>query len=144
MKVRLRTDISGTRNGEPWPSAGSEIDLPDEEAVALVRSGDARAVNTKDADVELREPPTGTPESAKRNTITRERQARSKRAHEPLNLGAADENQPAEDDNGPRLPEVNASESAAVESPSEPTQSEGGPSGDTAKPSEGKSSKSGK
>jgi hypothetical protein len=77
----------------------------------------------------------------KHATITRERSSRSKRAHEPVNLGAAAQEQPVEDDNGPRLPEVNASESAKVEDPTVATQSEDGPSGDTAKPSVGKSKK---
>lgn len=69
------------------------------------------------------------------DTTTRERQSRGKRAHEPLDLDQADAEQPVEDDNGPRLPEINAAESAKVEDPSQPTQSEGGPTGDTKKAS---------
>jgi hypothetical protein len=72
------------------------------------------------------------------DTTTRERQSRSKRAHEPVDLDAADEQQPVEDDNGPRLPEVNAAESAKVEDPAQPTQSDEQVSGDTRKPSVGK------
>jgi hypothetical protein len=124
MKVVLRHDISGTRNGEPWPPAGAELDLPDAEAAPLLASGAARPVNTKDAEVEKRVAEAAgaaldesTKATVKRATVTRERQAVSKRAHEPVNLGVADDNQPAEDVNGPRLPEVAAAESATVEDP---------------------------
>ena len=135
MKVTLKGQLSGSRDGVPWPPAGSEIDLPQDEALGLIQSGLARAVNAKDADVETRvvlDP--ATEAQVKAATTTRERASRSKRAHEPLNLAAADEKQPAEDDNGPRLPEVNAAASAKVEDPAQPTQSEDGPSGATAKP----------
>lgn len=68
------------------------------------------------------------------DTITRERQSRSKRAHEPTDIELADDEQPVEDDNGPRLPEVNGPESAKVEDPAQPTQSTDDVSGDTKKP----------
>jgi hypothetical protein len=44
------------------------------------------------------------------DTTTRERTTVAKRAHEPLDLDAADEDQPAEDGNGPRAAEVNPGE----------------------------------
>lgn len=141
MKVTLRSDIAGTRDGKDWPSAGSQMDLPDDEALALLRSGDAVAVNDKDGDVEKRVAEVALENQSaavKRATTTRERQAQSKRAHEPLNLGAADPEQPAEDDNGPRLPEINAEESAKVADPTVPTQSLDGPTGETKPPTEGK------
>lgn len=40
------------------------------------------------------------------DTTTRERTVNAKRAHEPLDPAAADENQPSEDTNGPRAAEV--------------------------------------
>lgn len=40
------------------------------------------------------------------DTTTRERTVNAKRAHEPLDLDAADDNQPSEDINGPRAAEV--------------------------------------
>lgn len=55
------------------------------------------------------------------DTTTRERRARSKRAHEPLDLSLADDDQPDEANNGPRAAEVNAAESAKVESPTDDT-----------------------
>ena len=39
MKIVLKHQISGTRNGETWPAPGSTIDLPDDEAVVLLGQG---------------------------------------------------------------------------------------------------------
>jgi hypothetical protein len=38
MQVRLRATLSGTRNGHAWPPAGRTVDLPDAEAVDLIRA----------------------------------------------------------------------------------------------------------
>lgn len=75
-----------------------------------------------------------TAERVLHDTTTRERQSRSKRAHEPVDMVEAAEEQPVEDDNGPRLPEVNAAISAKVEDPAQPTQTDTGPTNETAKP----------
>lgn len=37
--VRLTQDMSGTRDYEQWPPAGSDIELPDDEAVQMVAAG---------------------------------------------------------------------------------------------------------
>ncbi|GAB3884572.1 hypothetical protein [Terrabacter terrigena] len=145
MKVRLTSEISGSRDGKPWPAAGEEIDLPADEAASLVASGAAVPAGRGAGDVEtavVLDP--ATEARVKHATTTRERSSRSKRAHEPVNLGLAETEQPVEDDNGPRLPEINADESAKVEDPAEATQSDDGPTGETAKPSvdEGKSRRS--
>ena len=47
----MRDQISGTRNGEPWPPPGSEIDLPDAEAVKYCGNGLAVPVGDHQADV---------------------------------------------------------------------------------------------
>ncbi len=47
MKVTMQQKISGTRDGEEWPERGEEIDLPDDEAEALISQG--AAVASKDA-----------------------------------------------------------------------------------------------
>lgn len=39
MRVRMLVDASGTRNGQPWPARGEEIDLPDGEAVGYCQAG---------------------------------------------------------------------------------------------------------
>lgn len=44
MEIRLTTDISGLRDGVPWPKRGDTIDLPDDEAVELLGRRQAEAV----------------------------------------------------------------------------------------------------
>lgn len=39
MRVRMLGTVSGTRNGADWPPRGGCIDLPDDEATALVAIG---------------------------------------------------------------------------------------------------------
>lgn len=46
MKVRLIYRLDGTRNGEPWPAIGGEIDVPTSEAVNLISHGYAVPVLT--------------------------------------------------------------------------------------------------
>ena len=45
MKIRMKVQISGTRNGAAWPAAGSEVELPDSEARDLVATGQAVDAN---------------------------------------------------------------------------------------------------
>ncbi|MGW0579630.1 hypothetical protein ACWD25_27525 [Streptomyces sp. NPDC002920] len=52
MRVRMKVDISGARNGEPWPVRGEITELPDDEAESLCISG--MAVPVTDDDVEER------------------------------------------------------------------------------------------
>jgi hypothetical protein len=44
MRIKLLAEITGTRNGEPWPKRGAEIDLPDDEAETMVTVGMAEKV----------------------------------------------------------------------------------------------------
>lgn len=39
MRVVMRFHISGTRNGQSWPTRGSDIELPDDEAELLIEQG---------------------------------------------------------------------------------------------------------
>ena len=39
--AKLLVSISGTRNGEDWPRAGSIVELPDDECAQLVQQGNA-------------------------------------------------------------------------------------------------------
>lgn len=50
MKVRMKVDVSGTRNGQEWPRRGSIVDLPDAEAIQMCEAG--MAVPVVDDDVE--------------------------------------------------------------------------------------------
>lgn len=40
-RVKMLSRLSGTRNGEPWPDVGDELDVPDDEADTLVALGHA-------------------------------------------------------------------------------------------------------
>lgn len=42
MKVQMIAQMSGTRDGQDWPKPGEVIDLPGEEAAALLASKLAR------------------------------------------------------------------------------------------------------
>ena len=46
VTIRLRVQISGTRNGEPWPRPGDTLDVPGHEAVNLVAARIADLVET--------------------------------------------------------------------------------------------------
>lgn len=59
MKVRMKGDVSGSRNGVPWPPRGGTVDLPDGEAADLCRIGLAEPVAEGDADVEKAVPGDG-------------------------------------------------------------------------------------
>jgi hypothetical protein len=44
MRIRMNVDMSGTRNGRPWPKRGEIADLPSGEAMRLCASGIAEEV----------------------------------------------------------------------------------------------------
>jgi hypothetical protein len=52
MRIEMRAQLSGTRDGAEWPAPGQVIDLPEDEALLLVAGGlavplaDAPAVST--------------------------------------------------------------------------------------------------
>jgi len=48
--VRMRTQISGSRNGVDWPARGETVNLPEAEAGLLVRSGIAEPVDNSNPD----------------------------------------------------------------------------------------------
>lgn len=39
MRIRMTVEMSGTRNGEPWPKRGEVAELPTTEAAHLVGAG---------------------------------------------------------------------------------------------------------
>lgn len=58
MKIRMKADISGSRNGQPWPRRGVTVEVPDEEGADLCAAGLAEPVAKKDAEaVEKAVPP---------------------------------------------------------------------------------------
>ena len=52
MKIRMKADVSGSRNGQPWPARGETLELPDDEAANLCANGMAEPVGDVDHDVE--------------------------------------------------------------------------------------------
>lgn len=44
MKVRMRAQVSGTRDGERWPAVGGELVVPDAEGADLCSQGLAEPV----------------------------------------------------------------------------------------------------
>lgn len=44
MKIRMLGDVSGLRNGKPWPKRGTVITISDDEGEALCESGMAERV----------------------------------------------------------------------------------------------------
>jgi hypothetical protein len=64
VKVRIKGDISGSRDSVPWPKRGETMELPDDEGAALCASGlavpaadtgdEVETAVPDDADVETR------------------------------------------------------------------------------------------
>lgn len=52
MRVRMKIDVSGSRDGQPWPKRGETLDLPDDEGAKLCAAGMAEPVGDVSADVE--------------------------------------------------------------------------------------------
>ncbi|MDP8928668.1 MAG: hypothetical protein M3O70_08870 [Actinomycetota bacterium] len=50
MKIRMKVEVTGTRNGQKWPPVGGVIDLPDDEAAEYCRQGYADPVAVKPED----------------------------------------------------------------------------------------------
>jgi hypothetical protein len=48
----MRYDVSGLRDGKPWPPRGGTVELPDEEAAALCSAGTAEPVHDPESGVE--------------------------------------------------------------------------------------------
>ncbi|MET8172846.1 hypothetical protein [Streptomyces clavifer] len=50
MKIRMLVEMTGTRDGQPWPAKGREADLPTAAAAHLVASGIAEEVRAQPAE----------------------------------------------------------------------------------------------
>lgn len=57
MEVKVLIQPSGLRNGQPWPPRGGVIDLPDDEAVELLRMRMVVPVHDPESRVEKAVPP---------------------------------------------------------------------------------------
>jgi len=71
MRVVMKVELSGTRNGQAWPKRGGTVDLPEGEAAQLCAAGMAETVKgepekavpkkaetTKEPEPEVTETPT--------------------------------------------------------------------------------------
>lgn len=58
--VRMKSKISGTRDGSDWPAPGETLEVPEEEAAQLVAGG----IAVIDAEPETADAPTGEVETA--------------------------------------------------------------------------------
>jgi len=56
VKIRMKADISGSRNGQPWPRRGGTVEVPDAEGADLCAAGLAEPVAQKTARVETAAP----------------------------------------------------------------------------------------
>jgi hypothetical protein len=56
VKIRMKADISGARNGRPWPRRGDTIDVPDGEGADLCAAGIAEPVADKGRKTETATP----------------------------------------------------------------------------------------
>lgn len=72
MKVVLKVDVSGTRNGQPWPRRGEVVDVGDQEGADLCAAGMATPVAVDDVE-------TASPEAAEERLTTRTGPARKPR-----------------------------------------------------------------
>lgn len=75
--VALKVQISGTRNGEPWPEPGVPVDLPEDEAAHLVEVGIADPV---DVEPEPVKEPTAAEKKAAEKAAAAEQAAAEKQA----------------------------------------------------------------
>lgn len=50
VSVRMKTGITGYRDGQPWPAVGETIELPEAEAAGLVANGYAVLASDPDTD----------------------------------------------------------------------------------------------
>ncbi|GGZ28455.1 hypothetical protein GCM10010387_22400 [Streptomyces inusitatus] len=74
MRVRMKVQISGTRDGQLWPERGQTIDLPDSEAALLIATGIAEHDQEPDAEPAVEEataPGAETSTPAKRRTTAK-------------------------------------------------------------------------
>lgn len=49
MRVKLKAQISGTRDGVAWPPVGTVVELPEDEARQMIYAGTAGPLDDKDA-----------------------------------------------------------------------------------------------
>ena len=56
MRIRMKVQISGTRDGQDWPAPGGELDVPDAEGATLCEQGAAIPVPAVKVEKAVRKP----------------------------------------------------------------------------------------
>ena len=77
MKVKLKVDMSGTRDGYDWPARGAVVDLPPEEAAGLCDAGMADPVADKAKPEQATVPDDAEQRAAARAALTRTARAKA-------------------------------------------------------------------
>jgi hypothetical protein len=52
MRLKMRVEVSGLRDGQPWPPRGGTLEVPDDEAVLLIERQMAVPVHDPESGVE--------------------------------------------------------------------------------------------
>lgn len=82
MRIRMKIQMSGSRNGQHWPAAGGVVDVPDREGASYCASGLAEPVRDLPA-VETAAVEDDSESTAKSETRRRSRRTKTKSADEP-------------------------------------------------------------
>lgn len=101
MHVRMKIDVSGSRDGEPWPKRGEAFEVADAEGADLCASGLATPVVESDVEKAVEA------DDSEQRTLTKEKSS-------AVTAGAVESNQP-----GP------VKKAPAKRAPAKPTQSDG-------------------
>lgn len=56
MKIKMKAQISGLRDGKDWPAPGEEVTVSDEEGATLCDAGLAEPVASKSSDTAEKRP----------------------------------------------------------------------------------------
>lgn len=82
MKIRMKAQILGTRNGVHWPKPGEPVELPEREAAKLCKAGLAEPVTKEPETATPPKPEVSTEPEPEKAVVTDEEQ-RPKRGRPP-------------------------------------------------------------
>lgn len=97
MKIRMKVEVSGTRNGQPWPARGATLEVDDSEGAGMCAAGLATPVG--DDPVEVAVPSTEDVETRELSESEKEADPQARLAREQLPPDPADVRAWAADNN---------------------------------------------